>query len=202
MSVAVARDQLEVAMPAGWYRMPDPDAVKSRLWPFELVGRFGFQGEDALVAAASLDTALDVARRQATPRRLRWVLVGDPPVPAVQAWALLDLVPRVEPDAIVAADTYERGARTARPVDGDVAVWQREIGRRAVHDDPAVVIHDLLTVTAAPGAPGALQHRAVVALFLPQPVLVSLSVSTPLLAALPDVEALALEIAFGVTRWF
>ena len=198
MGVATEHAELTVAVPAGWYRMPDPLAPDARIWPFELVGRFGFTGEDALVASASLDAALVSARAQSMPRRLRWVLLGQPPVPVVQAWALLDLVPRDEPVGSIAADVFERGAKDAGANGGASMVWHREVERRTVHGDPAVVIHDLLTIDQEPHGGRVVQHRALVAVFPERSVLVSLSVSTPLLAALPDVEAAALEIAEGV----
>ncbi len=198
MSGTLRDAEVSIEVPAGWYRMPDPEADGAELWPFEVVGRFGWQGPDATHAFAALLEALALARSQAKPKRQRWVLLGEPAVPAVQGWALLDLVPRAEPDPGVAADTYEHGARAAGATGGDAAVWHREIARVTVHGDPAVVIHDLLTVGETIDTPGTMQHRAVVALFPAEPVLFSLSVSTPYLAALPDVEAAALDFADGV----
>ncbi|MCU1474138.1 hypothetical protein [Amnibacterium sp.] len=197
MSTALERTELQVAMPAGWYAMPDPEAPGAPAWPYEMVGRLGFEGQDAVSAVVSLADALDRARAQARPRRLRWVFLGEPPVAVVQAWARLDVVPRLQPDGRTASDTWERGVRNA-PHAGEAAVWHREVARRTVHGDPAVTIHDLLTVRSAPDASGTVQHRTVVTMFPAEPIVVSLSVSTPLLAALPDVEATALEIANGI----
>ena len=75
------------------------------------------------------------------------------------------------------------------------AVWHREITSRTVRDQPAVVIHDLLTFQRAPAAPSLVQHRALVALFPPEQLVATLTVSTPHLGALPDIEATALTMA-------
>lgn len=189
---------LEVLTPDGWSAMPDPDGDAVDPWLIETVQGLGLEGRGALLAARSLAEALELAQSQHVPRRLRWVTFGTPPRTVVQAWAFLDLAIRAEPEAEAAAARWEQRARAAGDDAGDASVWHREITRRTVRDQPAVVIHDLLTFQRAPAAPSLVQHRALVALFPPEQLVASLTVSTPHLGALPDIEATALTMAEGI----
>lgn len=193
---ALEDERFEIQMPPGWHPMPAPGSTAAATWPADTAIAAGFTGRDGLLAVQSLASALEVAASQDRPKRLRWVFLGVPPKPMVQAWAFVDVVPRLDADAVASADAYEAGARHAAGTTSATQVWHREISRRIVGAQPAVMIHDLLTIPAPEVQ--RVQHRAVLSIFPPEQILVSLTLSSPQLAALPDIESTALAMAEGI----
>lgn len=183
--------------PKGWYRLPQAGVALGSDWADSLTERLtaerGFDARQSSRLRGSLGRALERAARQGRPERVRLVYLGFPELPVVRAWAQLSLLPGhgETPESFAAALAGASAAPGAAV--GTVRVRGREVTRETLAGQPAVVVHELVTV---PGRqPEAVQHRFVATLFVPGAFTVQLQLSTPDLTAFADLPAVGRAIA-------